>query len=73
MATVDHTFGKRAREAREARGMYQQDVVDAIAALGVKRPLCLKTLQRIESGTYHRYCSRARLQILRILPELGKR
>jgi ribosome-binding protein aMBF1 (putative translation factor) len=70
MALVDHSFGKRVREAREVRGMFQQDVVDAIAALGLRRPLSLKTLQRIESGKYHRYTSRMKAQILRILPEL---
>lgn len=67
---VDHTFGKRAREARETRGLFQQDVVDQIAALGVKHPMSLKTLQRIESGKYHRFGPRAKAQLLRIMPEL---
>lgn len=54
MTLRDHTFGKRAKEARESSGMSQEEVVEAAAKLAeVKHALSLRTLQRVEAGQSH--------------------
>lgn len=70
MALIDHSFGKRVKEAIEARSLYYSDVIDIIKTFGLKRPIGLRTLRRIAGGKYYSYSPRAKAQIVRALPEL---
>ena len=66
---VDHTLGKRAREAREAEGMSREEVAEACAALGVRHPLTAATLKRIEKEASPRWAKWIK-QLKRVFPEL---
>ena len=51
---IDHSFGRRAKQARIESGMSQREVVAAAAALpGVVHALSLSTLKRIEASETH--------------------
>jgi transcriptional regulator with XRE-family HTH domain len=47
---IDHTIGKRVRDAREEEGLSREEVAEACRALGVARPLKAQTLKRIETA-----------------------
>ncbi len=50
MSVTPRSLGDRVRDARESEGMSQTEVILAAEQLGVKHPLRLRTLQRIEAG-----------------------
>ena len=70
MTVTIHGFGARVKEARHSRGLSQKDLIEEIEKAFPKRPICLRTLKRIEKGDYFRYLPRARVQICKIMPEL---
>lgn len=70
---IDHTFGKRARDAREAEGMSREEVAEACAALvpPVRHPLTAATLKRIENAKKASTCwARWYRQLQRVFLEL---
>lgn len=69
MTLRDHTFGKRAKQAREEAGMSQEEVARAAAALdGVVHAFSPRTLRRIEAG--HNPRQRWIIQLKRLFASL---